>query len=1158
MILILLYSFIFSVTSFNKFKAFNLLSNDIIIISDEGIIKYDLQLGTQSLIIPNNFTFYFDQISFGQFPLDEGGYIICRINSVVYVLSSDTSTIYGNITIPDFEALKVNIVPYTNKNGKTFLIFSYVRYSLKISIEMYEIDIASFNNSQKICQYYQYLQYSNGTIIYLSNGYHSCDIMNSENNEKILVCFFVNNKASVEVAAFNQEDGLNLLYLFSNEELVAGMNSLSGIISINKDKYLICYIDLDYNFKCLLFYSNKKWSQTVTFFKDCKEYNNNKGILASKDNEFLVYCHTDSNYLKMVKLDENFIVKNTNEEEKCFFDLEIEGCSLIFASSLLYNKYNFTYFLSISYILNTDYIFRNDEIQFECSYKSQLSDFEYYQQNNENITSSSYITSMPTKSILSTSFSKIQTSSLIFSSHLAAFETNFLSSISSSALQKETIQKSISSSLVFLNSSAIYSTNILSTNIKDEGNIINNYEFYIEGDIIKGKTNKEKEEIESSLDDIMKVIEIGKKYEIIGNDYNISISPIDIISSFQTSFISEFSICEQILRKNYNMSEEEIITILQVEINRANDQILTNQIEYELYDEEKKKLDLSLCKDVPIKVQYEIKDSSLINKTMVNYYLDLGIDIFNSKDSFFNDICYPFSNENSDIILKDRILDIYQNYSVCDNGCTYDKIDIESMSVTCSCQVKTEIDMEVSEPVFLTIFEDTFKDSSFGVIKCYNLVFNFKNKFKNVGFVLFLLFILCHIFIFILYFIFGINSMKLFVYKEMEKNNYIMKINPPRRKSNKKFNKICTLNENENIDKKKLSIIFPEESKSSKYLIKKDITTNQTIFRNIPQNININNPIMVFKCNYNYCNDKSKNSSHYNKNKIKKFNNFSSKKLYSKKIKSNEEDQNFPGYYKLIQINSNNEKNNKPPESKYILDNYNYEYAIKYDNRDFWRIFYIILLSKENILNTFCFKSPLEIKSLKYSLFIFSYSSDFSLNALFYFNQNISDKYHYKGENLYWFSLLNNLTISIFSTLFSYLLVKILGVLTNSKDSIENLFRTQEKLLRKNKKYKVSKNSKLLIMNKLREIYKILKIKIICYILIEFSILLFFFYYITAFCEVYKSTQISWVCDSLLSSALSIAVEFIISFVHSLSYEISIKLKLKTLYNIVLFFYGLG
>ena len=1165
MIFILFCSLIFSVASFIKFKAFNLLTNDIIIISDEGIIKYDLQLGTKSLILSNNITFYFDRISFAQFPLDEGGYIICRINSVAYVLSSDASTIYGNITIPDFEALKVNIVPYTNKNGKTCLIFSYVRYSLKISIEMYEIDIDSFNNSQKISQYYQNLQYFNGTIVYLANGLHSCDIMKSEDNGKILVCFFVNNKVSVEVAAFNQENGLSLLYLFSNEEIVTGMSSLNGIISKNKDKYLICYIDLYNNFKCLLYYSNKKWSQTITFFKDCKEYNNNKGILASKENEFLVYCHTDSNYLKMIKLDENFIVKETNEEDKCFFDLEIEGCSLLYASSLLYNKYNYTYFLSISCILYTNYIIRNDELQYKCSYKSQLSDFKYYQENDENNISSSYISSMTTKSILST-FSNLQSSFLAFSSYLASSETKFLPSISSSTIQKETIQKSISSSQVFLNSTSIYLENILSTNIIKKNNIINEYEFYIEGDIMKGKTNKTKEEIANNLPDIINAIEIGKKYEINGKDYNISISPVDIINSFQTSFISEFSICEQILRKNYNMSEEEIITILQVEINKANEQILINQIEYELYNEEKKKLDLSLCKDVPIKVQYEIKDSSLINKTMINYYSDLGIDIFNSKDSFFNDICYPFSNENSDIILKDRVLDIYQNYSVCDSGCTYDKIDIESMSVTCSCQAKTKIDMEVSEPVFFTIIEDTFKDSSFGVIKCYNLVFKFKNKFKNVGFVLFLFFTLCHIFIFILYFIYGINSIKLFVYKEMEKNNYIVVIHPPRRKNIKKYNKIYTSNESISTDKKKLSIICPEESKSSKFLIKKDKTTNQNIFQNtnsklkfnkISQNININNPIMVFKCNYNYCKDKNKSSSHY-KNKIKKFNNFPSKKISSKKIKSNEENQNFPGYYELIQINSNNEKNNKPPESKYILDNYNYEYAIKYDNRDFWRIFYIILLSKENILNTFFFKSPLEIKSLKYSLFIFSYTSDFALNALFYFSQNISDKYHYEGENLYWFSLLNNLTISIFSTLFSYLLVKILGVLTNSKDSIENLFRTQEELLRKNKKYKVDKNSKLLIINNLQEIYKILKIKIICYVIIEFSILLFFFYYITAFCEVYKSTQISWVCDSLVSFALSIPIEFIISFFHSMVYEISIKFKLKALYNIVLFFYGLG
>jgi hypothetical protein len=258
--------------------------------------------------------------------------------------------------------------------------------------------------------------------------------MNSENDKKILACFFLNSESYFEVAAFDQENDLSLLYFFSNEEKETKIINLNGISSISKDKYLICYTNFEFNFKCLLYYSKKKWSQIVTFFENCQDANYHKGILSFNGNEYLVYCYPEIDHLKMVKLDENFIVKNTNEEEKCFFDLEIEGCSLIFASSLLYNKYNFTYFLSISYILNTDYIFRNDEIQFECSYKSQLPDFEYYQQNNENITSSSYITSMPTKSILSTSFSKIQTSSLIFSSHLAAFETNFLSSISSSAL----------------------------------------------------------------------------------------------------------------------------------------------------------------------------------------------------------------------------------------------------------------------------------------------------------------------------------------------------------------------------------------------------------------------------------------------------------------------------------------------------------------------------------------------------------------------------------------------------------------------------------------------------------------------------------------------------------------------------------------------------
>ena len=213
---------------------------------------------------------------------------------------------------------------------------------------------------------------------------------------------------------------------------------------------------------------------------------------------------------------------------------------------------------------------------------------------------------------------------------------------------------------------------------------------------------------------------------------------------------------------------------------------------------------------------------------------------------------------------------------------------------------------------------------------------------------------------------------------------------------------------------------------------------------------------------------------------------------------------------------------------------------------------------KKTYLKHFFFIAPLEIQPLRLSIFIFNYSCDFALNALFYLNQNISDKYHYEGEYLYWFTLVNNLTISIFSTLFSFLLIKALSQLINSKESLENLFRQHEKIMRKKKNYKVSSENKKIIYENIIKIFKTLKIKIICYIIIEFILLLFFFYYITAFCEVYKNTQISWISDSFISFLLSIPLELLISFFLSLLYMVSLKYKFEKLYNFVLFFYKIG
>ena len=1134
-----------SVITFKYFKSFEFISNDLLLVTEEGIIKYNLDSGNQKIIISANIIRSendLEFISFAQFPSNEGGFILCRIKEYIYILSEDGNSLYKNLTISEISNSPGEIIPYINKDNKKCIIFACINKSLQLILLMYEI-----NSSQELYSYRDSIKDNNGEIIYLSGQPFSCVIMYSKENENILTCYVINNQYYIDVVAFDLESNFLTLYLIENEDKTKGISGFNSIIQTNKNENVICYIETKGDFKCLKYNSiEKEWSKTFLYMDNCIFYQRNKGIIyVNEEQEYLLYCYKDIFNLEFMKLDKELNIKYIYDN-KSSINYKIEKCYSMYASSLIYNKLNKKYYISSSCIYNGD--------SFSILELTNLS-------NNESEINN-LISDMP-KNFSSPSYS--------FHSSLLSFSSNY-SPLLSTSIKNYTISSlkyTPFTSLIF--TSSLIQSSILST--KSSLSITNNLsdpidiQFYFEGDINKAKINETKEEIETKLNNIINKIEIGKKYEINGKDFNISISPVDVINTFTTSYV-EFSICEQILRKQYNISKNEILTIIQIEINRMNEKAITNQIEYEVYNEQKIKLDLSYCKDVKIKVNYQIKNSSLLNKTMISSYSQLGIDIFNKEDLFFNDICYPFSNENSDIILNDRVLDIYQNYSLCENECTYEQIEIESMLVTCSCEVKTEINIEVSEPVFGEIIKDSFRDSNFGVIKCYNLVFSFKNKGKNIGFLLFLFLVIFNIILFIKYLICGIKDIILFVYKEMEKNNYISVIHhSPIKKINKNFiknkNEIKILNNNQKNKNKNINEKGSTESLllESNIQLKKSIKSNKLkINKKIIPEIKINKSIMLFNYNYKYLNINNellKNLNEQlknNKYKIRKNKTFK----ISKKFISNELNKNFPGYYNLIQIDANNKRSSKPPNSKYILDNYNYEYAIKYDKRDFWRIYFIFLLSKENILNTFFFKSQLEIQSLRLSLFIFNYSCDFALNALFYFNENISDKYHYKGENLYWYILVNNLTISIFSTIFSYLLVRFLGLLTNSKDSIESLFRNQENLMRKNENYKVHYKEKRTIYEKLSKIYKILKIKILFYIIIEFILLLFFFYFITAFCEVYNNTQISWLSDSIVSFLLSIIIEFLISFFYSLLYMVSVKYRIKFLYNILLFLYRLG
>ena len=60
---------------------------------------------------------------------------------------------------------------------------------------------------------------------------------------------------------------------------------------------------------------------------------------------------------------------------------------------------------------------------------------------------------------------------------------------------------------------------------------------------------------------------------------------------------------------------------------------MINKVEYAVFNENKERLNLSVCKEETIEIYYELNTSS-INISKIKYYSELGIDIFNLEDNF--------------------------------------------------------------------------------------------------------------------------------------------------------------------------------------------------------------------------------------------------------------------------------------------------------------------------------------------------------------------------------------------------------------------------------------------------------------------------------------------------------------------------------------------
>ena len=263
--------------------------------------------------------------------------------------------------------------------------------------------------------------------------------------------------------------------------------------------------------------------------------------------------------------------------------------------------------------------------------------------------------------------------------------------------------------------------------------------------------------------------------------------------------------------------------------------------------------------------------------------------------------------------------------------------------------------------------------------------------------------------------------------------------------------------------------------------------------------------------------------------------------------------------FTLINLDLNLSRNKKyiPPDSHIILNNYTFEEAIVYDKRETCVIFYIFALSKEIFFHTFLFRSPIELFSLRLCLFIFIFSCDLALNALFYFNENISKKYR-SSKNLFIFTFSDNIVVIFLSTVVGFLLLTFLAKLCNSINSIRDIFKKEEQKLMKDKKYTINEKRKKEILSEIEEILKKYKCKMIILIAIEMSLMFFFWYFVTSFCHVYKSTQTSWLLDSLISILIRCIIELLICLGLAKLYMLAVTSEISCMYNIIMFLYNLS
>ena len=215
-----------------------------------------------------------------------------------------------------------------------------------------------------------------------------------------------------------------------------------------------------------------------------------------------------------------------------------------------------------------------------------------------------------------------------------------------------------------------------------------------------------------------------------------------------------------------------------------------------------------------------------------------------------------------------------------------------------------------------------------------------------------------------------------------------------------------------------------------------------------------------------------------------------------------------------ISNNHNKERKlNKKQDKKFIyysdyeFNGLSYDEALKIDKRTYFQYYFSVIRMRYLLVFTFFASNDYNSRMIKICLFLFIFSLYFTINCLFFRDSTMHKIFVDKGN----FNFIYQIPQIIYSSLISSVINSIVSYLSLSDKSIIEL-----------------KKSGFITENKVRNLIKCLKIKFILFFIIEYFLLLLFWYYLSCFCAVYKNTQIHLLKDTLISFGMSLVYPLVI------------------------------